>query len=182
MLNQIVYEALPVLTATPFQLILGSLAHMQGGTANPITTGYQKPLSTVVFFCHSKIKTVSSRLHSVMAVSLGNSKELPFLYRFLQTLSTLPPNELQIISGGLIPNTGHAAMNTSTGETTPQNPQTKIQDLLTNALQELSHIETISCLNADGDSVLYAVFQHSQRALNALHDLKNVLGIENLRA
>jgi hypothetical protein len=158
---------------------------MQGGTGNPITTGYQKPLSTVVFFCHSKIKTVSIRLYSVMAVLLGNSHELPFLYRFFQTLSTLPPNELEIISGGLIPNTGHAAMNTqATGEITPQTPlkQTSIADLLIHALQELSHIETLSCLDCDSSCILPSIFQHSQRGLNALHDLKNRLSIENLQA
>lgn len=69
-----------ILLASKNGLMLLSLsAHLKGGNAKPEKrTGFNKPLSPVVFF-RLKIKAVSNRLHS-MAGLLGNSKELPFLY------------------------------------------------------------------------------------------------------
>jgi hypothetical protein len=53
--------------------------------------------------------------------------------------------------------------------------------LLTLALQELSHIEKLSTY-CTGSSIGYGlqineIFRHSQRSLNALHDLKNALNM-----
>ena len=157
-------------------------AHQQGGRGNPNYTGLKRPLSNAVFLCLTKFETVSVRLHSVMAGCIGLPSGRPFQCSVFPHPIQPAANVVENKSSGLHPkNTGVTAMNTqATGEITPQIPlkQTSIADLLIHALQELSHIETLSCLDCDSSCILPSIFQHSQRGLNALHDLKNRLSIE----
>lgn len=182
MLNQIVYEAVPVLTATPFQPILASLSNMKVEFSSSFSLGFNKPLSNVVFLCPSKIKAVLIRLLSMvgcigqplwLVVPKGDTANpiQSAAQCFAATGSGLKPQSL-----------GHTAMNTSTGEIRPKsnqtNQQAQIQDLLNLAIQELSNIEKLSTY-CTGSAIGYGlqineIFQHSQKALNILHDLKNL--------
>lgn len=59
----------------------------------------------------------------------------------------------------------------NTGEICPKSNQ----ELLILALQELGNIEKVAANH--GETLAFSIiFQHSQIALNALHDLKNALG------
>jgi hypothetical protein len=53
------------------------------------------------------------------------------------------------------------------------NPVNNLSDLLAKALYELSCIEELSIQRTDSINLqISEIFQHSQRALNALNDLK----------
>lgn len=173
MLNQIVYEALSVLTATPFQPILAPLSALSGsnGIQTPFATyqGCTKPLFTVVFFRLKSICRID--LHPIMVDCYG--RMLLLLGVIISGLKPLQSatQRFRPLLGGLPLNQGHAAMNIlHSGETAP-----KIQKLIF----ELESIETLSLQSnnltcSNPRKVLSDIFRHSQNALNLLHDLKNL--------
>lgn len=112
--------------------VLALSEQLEGGKTKPESKhkGFNKPLLTVVFFCHSKIQAVVNRLHSVMAGLLGNSKELPFFVRFFVDPFNPATYARQKHSGGLHPqHKGQPEMKAqSTGAITPQNPQNQLEE------------------------------------------------------
>lgn len=172
-----------LLTLSPADNILFALsAHLKGGIETPFKLGYQKPLLHAVFFCPSKIKAALIRLFS-MAGCIGQARAWPSPSTVVSNLIQSATQRLRPLFGGLHPKLGVTAMNTSTDEIRLQNPQNQtINPLLVKAIFELESIETLS-LQANKPNLsnpaltLSTIFAHSQRGLNALHDLKNLLGI-----
>ncbi len=98
-------------------------AHLEGGRGNPNNKGHQRPQSHAVFLCLSKLKTVSVRLHSVMAGCIGLPSGRPSLCSVFPHPIQSAANVVENISSGLNPqNKGITAMNTSSlpGESCPQ--------------------------------------------------------------
>ncbi len=67
---------------------------------------------------------------------------------------------------------------------TQSQKQTRIEELLNLALKELGNIENLS-KSCTGSAIgtglqISEIFQHSQRGLNALHDLKNALSMNEV--
>lgn len=196
LLNQMSFVAgdcLPVLTGLPCRSIIESLpsnwreylsTHLKGEFSSSFLSGGQLPLLRG-FFTPSKNQNginpfIFYGLYHWATLVVGRAR-----YDTANSMIQSANQCLAAAERGLNPQiSGITAMNASNiGEPTPQIPlkQTSIADLLIHALQELSHIETLSCLDCDSSCVLPSIFQHSQRGLNALHDLKNRLSIENVR-
>ncbi len=102
-----------ILTIKRVDNILVSLsAHLKGGIGISLRQGFNKPLSTVVFYCPQKIKAVSIRLFSMVGC-IGESKDSPHLVAVCQPDTVRRPM-IGIISSGLnLLRQGITAMKTS---------------------------------------------------------------------